>query len=143
MANTLYDNGRQLFLTGGINWTADTIKCSLVDGTYAPNFSNDAVLTNIGNNHFIAPTANTQAGAVLTNKQAIAGAAKADNVTFSSVASNLAQAAALIIWKDTGLDIPTFPLIAYINAATGLPITPNGGDIIVVWDTGVNRIFRL
>jgi len=24
-----------------------------------------------------------------------------------------------------------------------LPITPNGGDIIVTWDNGINKIFRL
>ena len=32
---------------------------------------------------------------------------------------------------------------AYIDTATGLPITPNGGDIIVTWDNGINKIFRL
>ena len=37
----------------------------------------------------------------------------------------------------------TSPLIAYIDTATGLPITPNGGDIIVTWDNGTNKIFRV
>jgi hypothetical protein len=27
--------------------------------------------------------------------------------------------------------------------ASGLPVTPNGGNISIVWDTGVNRIFKL
>lgn len=27
--------------------------------------------------------------------------------------------------------------------ASGLPVTPNGGNISVVWDTGVNKIFKL
>jgi len=34
-------------------------------------------------------------------------------------------------------------LIAYIDTATGLPFTPSGGDIEVVWDAGANRIFKL
>lgn len=27
--------------------------------------------------------------------------------------------------------------------ASGLPVTPNGGNISIVWDTGVNKIFKL
>ena len=35
MSNTLYDLGRQAFLDGDIDWSADTIKAALVDtGTY-------------------------------------------------------------------------------------------------------------
>ena len=34
-------------------------------------------------------------------------------------------------------------LIAWIDTATGLPIVPNGGDIIVTWDNGNNKIFKL
>ena len=48
----------------------------------------------------------------------------------------------MLIYKDTG-DNATSPLIALIDSATGLPITPNGGDIIVVWDNGANKIFKL
>ena len=43
---------------------------------------------------------------------------------------------------DTGTD-STSPLIAFIDTATGLPITPNGGDIIVTWDNGPNKLFKL
>ena len=49
---------------------------------------------------------------------------------------------AIVIVKDTGTEA-TSPLIAYIDTATGLPITPNGGDIIVTWDNGINKIFRV
>ena len=34
-------------------------------------------------------------------------------------------------------------LIAYIDTGTNLPITPNGGDVTVAWDSGANRIFTL
>ena len=37
----------------------------------------------------------------------------------------------------------TSPLLFFIDTATGLPLTPNGGDVIVTWDNGVNKIFRL
>jgi hypothetical protein len=47
-----------------------------------------------------------------------------------------------VIYKDTGT-AATSPLIAYIDTATGLPVTPNGGDITVTWDNGSNKIFKL
>ena len=52
---------------------------------------------------------------------------------------------AIVIYKDTGTEA-TSPLIAYIDTATGLPITPNGGDIIVTWDeinSGINNLISL
>ena len=36
MANALYDKGREKFLTGAINASADTLKCALIKDTYAP-----------------------------------------------------------------------------------------------------------
>lgn len=44
-----------------------------------------------------------------------------------------------MIYADTGTE-STSPLIAFIDTATGLPITPNGGDIIVTWDKKINEI---
>ena len=49
---------------------------------------------------------------------------------------------ALVIYKDTGTE-STSPLIMYIDTATGLPVTPNGGDITVTWDNGTNKIFKV
>jgi hypothetical protein len=48
-----------------------------------------------------------------------------------------------VLYKHTGSDA-TARLIAYIDtASSGLPVTPNGGDIVVQWDSGANRIFKL
>lgn len=33
--------------------------------------------------------------------------------------------------------------IAYIDTGTGLPVTPNGSDITVTWDSGASKIFAL
>ena len=49
---------------------------------------------------------------------------------------------ALVIYQDSGVSA-TSRLIAYIDTATGLPVTPNGGNITVTWDNGANRIFKL
>jgi len=48
---------------------------------------------------------------------------------------------ALVIYVDTG-SAATSPLVAYIDTSvTGLPVTPNGGDITVTWNA--SGIFAL
>lgn len=134
MANALFDKARNAFLTAQINWTTSTIKAVLVDtGTYTVNLSAHEFLADVGAGARIAT-------ATVANPTASGGAADGDNTTFISVTG--ASIEAIILYKDTGSDA-TSPLIAYIDTATGLPITPNGGDIIVTWDNGPNKIFKL
>ncbi len=135
MANTLYDFARQRFLEAQLNWMTDTIKVLLVDtGAYTPQTSVHQYLSDI-------PTSARIAGPItLTAKATTGGAADGADVTFPSVTG--ASIEAIIIYADTGTD-STSPLIAYIDTATGLPITPNGGDIIVTWDNGTNKIFKV
>lgn len=135
MANTLYDYARQRFLEAQINWMSDTIKALLVTtSAYTPQTSVHQYLSDI-------PTSARVAGPVtLVSKSTAGGAADAADATFTSVSGSTIQA--IVIYADTGTEA-TSPLIAYIDTATGLPITPNGGDIIVTWDNGVNKIFRV
>jgi hypothetical protein len=135
MANALYDAGRNAFLTGDIAWVTDDIRCVLVDlDDYTANLATHAFLADVPG------AARVAVSGVLANKTATAGVAAADNITFSSVTGD--QSEALVIYKHTGTD-STARLIAYIDSAQGLPITPNGGDITVTWDTGANKIFKL
>lgn len=135
MANTLFDKARQRFLEAQINWNTDTIKVLLVDtAAYSVQTAIHEFLADI-------PVSARIAGPVtLTSKTTTGGAADAADVTFTSVSG--ASIEAIIIYSDTGTEA-TSPLIAYIDTATGLPITPNGGDIIVTWDNGTNKIFRV
>jgi hypothetical protein len=62
-----------------------------------------------------------------------------DNVTYSSVTGNSVEA--LVIYIDTTV-AGTSRLVAYIDSGvTGLPVTPNGGDISITWS--VSGIFQL
>lgn len=135
MANTLFDKGRQRFLEAQINWLTDTIKTLLVDtGAYTPNFSTHEFIADV------PVSARVTTAVTLTSKATAGGAADAADVTFTSVSGPTIEA--IIIYVDTGTE-STSPLIAFIDTATGLPITPNGGDIIVTWDNGPNKIFKL
>ena len=121
MANTLYDYCRQRFLEAQINWMTDTVKVILVStSAYTPQTAVHQYLADI-------PVSARIAGPVtLTAKATTGGAADAADCTFTSVSG--ATINAIVVYKDTGTEA-TSPLIAYIDTATGLPITPNGGDI--------------
>ncbi len=135
MANTLYDYARQRFLEGQLNWLTDTIKVYLVDtGAYTPQTAIHQYLADI------TLSARIAGPVTLTSKSTTGGAADAADCTFTSVSG--ATIEALVIYRDTGSEA-TSPVIAYIDTATGLPITPNGGDIIVTWDNGTNKIFKV
>lgn len=126
MANALYAKGRESFLKGEISWSADNIKTVLVDtATYTVDLANHQFLSDIPSGERVATSAN------LTAKTTTAGTADAADVTFSSVTGD--QSEALVVYQDSGAE-GTSRLIAYIDTASGLPVTPNGGDISVQWD---------
>ena len=135
MANALYGLGRQGFLDANIDWSADNIKVVLVDAAdYAVSIDTDQFLSDVAAAGRVATSAN------LGTKTSTLGVADAADVTLSSVTGD--QSEALIIYKDSGSST-TSNLIAYIDTATGLPVTPNGGDITITWDDGANKIFKL
>ena len=62
----------------------------------------------------------------------------ADDLTFTALTG--AQSESLDLFKDTGTDT-TSVLILNADTYTGLPLTPSGGDVVVVWhSTGIIRI---
>lgn len=135
MSNALYDLGRQAFLEGNIDWVSDNIKVTLVD-------TNDYTV-DLATHEFyssIPLVARISTSSDLTSKSATNGVADAGDVTFSAVTGDVSEA--LVIWQDTGTEA-TSRLIAFIDIATGLPVTPNGGDITVQWSNGANKIFKL
>lgn len=135
MANALYDYGREGFLAGDIDWDGNDIKCILVDtADYTVDLATDQHLDDVPAAARVATSGN------LASKTTTAGVADAADVTFPSVTGDVSEA--LVIYQDTGVEA-TSRLIAYIDTATGLPVTPNGGDITVTWDDGANKIFKL
>lgn len=135
MANALYGLGRQAFLDGTISWSSDDIKAVLVDtALYTVNIDVDQFLSAIVAGARIATSSN------LSGKTSTLGVADASDVTFTAVTG--ATVEAVVLYQDTGV-AATSPLIAYIDTATGLPVTPGGGDIIIQWDSGPNKIYKL
>lgn len=141
MASALYSKGREGFLDGSIDWNTSTIKVSLLRGyTFndAHQFLSD--ITSSG--------ATLVATQTLTTPTATGGVANADPVTFTSVPTGTACSCYILYQSSApsgGADLATTSqrLIAYIDDATGLPVTPNGGNINIAWDSGTNKIFKL
>lgn len=134
MANALRDTGREGFLDGSIDWDTHTIKHILYDeGADAFNAADD-------NLDDIVAGARIATSGAYASKTVTAGVADAADVVHTAVSG--ASVESIEIFKDSGVE-STSRLIANIDTATGLPLTPNGGDITVVWDAGANRIFKL
>ena len=135
MANALYDHGREGFLDGSIDWDTDNINCHLIDEA---DDTIDLALDEDWADR--AAAANVAESGNFTSKTVTAGTADAADVTFSSVTGDTCES--IDIKQDTGVD-STSRLICNIDTATGLPVTPNGGDITIQWDSGSDRIFTL
>lgn len=135
MANALYTKAKEALLQGTIALDADNIKAVLVDSaSYTANLTTDQFLSDIPGGARIATSVN------LVSKTVTNGVFDAGDVTFTAVSGN--QSEYVVLFKDTGVE-GTSPLLVYIDTATGLPVTPNGTDIIVQWDNGANKIFAL
>lgn len=124
MASAIYPIAKKAFLDADIDLLVDTIRAVLIDtGTYtysaAHDFYND-----------LSGVVGTESGA-LASKTTTAGAFDAADITFTAVTG--ATVEAIVLFQDTG-NVATDRLIAYVDSASsGLPVTPNGGDITITW----------
>lgn len=146
--SALYDKGRNKFAKGEILWKAaggSTIKAFLIDAaSYTVDLAVHEFLSDVpagarkgntgGQTRVDAPA--------LTLIDPVAGVCDANDITFTAIPAGAALEY-LLIFRDDGAADASSPLIALIDTATGLPITPNGADITVAFDNGTNKIFKL
>lgn len=134
MANAIYPKYKEAILGGGANTDllTGTVKVALVDtGVYTYNAA-DQFLTSLTG---VVGTAQT----IGATKSVTDGLFDGGDVTFTSVTGNSVEA--LVIYIDTGT-AGTSRLVAYIDTSvTGLPVSPNGGNITITWNA--SGIFQL
>lgn len=134
MANALYPKWKEQLLqfTANNNLSSGTVKVALVDtGVYTYN-SADQFYSTLSS--AVVGTPQTIGSKTFTN-----GVFDGADVTFTAVTGNSVEA--LVLYVDTGT-AGTSPLVAYIDTSvTGLPVTPNGGDITITWNA--SGIFAL
>ena len=128
MANAIYDKFRQARMTADTNIDLENedIRVILVDAadytfSQAHDFLDD-----------VPGAARVAVSGALASKTVTDGVFDAADVTFTAVTGDPSEA--LIIYRHTGVEA-TSRLIAYIDTGfTGLPVTPNGGNITVEWN---------
>lgn len=123
MANALYPKFKEACLQGNINMSSGTVKVALIDtGTYTYSAAHEFYSSVSG----VVGTPVALGTKTFTN-----GLFDAADATFTAVTGSTAEA--IIIYIDTGT-AGTSRLIEYLDTgATGLPVTPNGGDITITW----------
>lgn len=133
MANAIYPIYKQAILDAlsDSDLNDGTVKVALIDtGTYTYSAAHDFYNDLSG----VVGTPQT-----INNTTVTTGLFDGDNVTFTAVSGNSVEA--LVIYIDTG-NVATSRLVAYIDTGvTGLPVTPNGGDISITWHaTGIFQL---
>ena len=122
MASVVYPKFKERLLSPGVNLSTSAVRAVLIDtGTYTYNAAHDAY-------DDLSGVVGTESGA-LANKTITNGVFDSDNITFSAVTGDTAEA--IVLFIDSGTASTDY-LIAFIDSASsGLPVTPNGGDINV------------
>jgi len=132
VANAFYGKGRESFATANVNWGTgtggDAIWVILVDlADYTVSLTTHEFLSSV------PAGARVALAGPLTGKSCALGVLDGDDATFTTATGD--QSEALLVYKHTGSDA-TARLLMLIDSATGLPVTPNGGNIGVVWPGG-------
>lgn len=138
MANAIYPLYKQSLLDSDTNsdlnnnTATDGPFCALVDtGTYSYSAAHQFYSSLSG----VVGTDQRITTPTITN-----GLFDGDNLTYSSVTGNSVEA--LVIYRKNSGANTTWRLVAYIDTSvTGLPVTPNGGDITITWNA--SGIFQL
>lgn len=131
MANAIYPKYKQSLLAGDANadldndTSTDGVYVALVDtGTYTYSSAHQFYSDLSG----VVGTDQRITGPTVTN-----GTLDGADVTFTATSGNSVEA--LVIYRKNSGANTTWRLVAYIDTGvTGLPVTPNGGDITVTWN---------
>lgn len=134
MANAIYPKYKEAILGAATNTNllSGTVKTALVDtGVYTYSAAHEFLTSLTG----VVGTA----GTIGATKSVTNGLFDGGDITYTAVTGNSVEA--LVIYIDTGT-AGTSRLVAYLDTGvTGLPVTPNGGDITINWNA--SGIFQL
>lgn len=131
MANGLFASYRNVILTTGLNTSSLTINGMFVDNADdTAVLATDDFIDDIASAARVPAEASCPALASKTQGTVGTGVFDAADLTFTSLTGDASEQ--LILYEDSGTE-STSDLIAMWDTATGLPLTPNGGNVTVVW----------
>lgn len=132
MASTCYAKAKESWLDNTLDLNDGDIRALFIDGAdYTPNFATDDFLADVPGGARIG-TATALANTTVTD-----GVFDADDTNMAAVTGD--QFEHILLYLHTGSDA-TAKLVCLIDVTA---TTPNGGDILIQWDNGASKIFRI
>jgi hypothetical protein len=125
MSNLLYPKFKQALLNKEHSLSADAIKATLVDAadyTYAAGHASYAT--------DVAGVAKVAVSPTLTSPTIVDGVFDTADFVWTGVTGDVSED--IIIWNDTPTTPTADPVVGFYDTGmTGMPVTPNGGNINV------------
>lgn len=123
MANALYPAFKEACLNGDVDLAVSNVKAVLIDTadyTYssAHNFLDD-----------VAGASRVDTSANLGSKTTTGGVFDSADPVFAAASGDVSEA--IILYVDTGVEATSLLIAYYDTGITGMPVTPNSGDINV------------
>ena len=125
MANALYPNFKENLLKANIDFDTITLAALLVDGADYTYSATHEFLSDV-------PLAGRVASVNLASVTVTDGVVDAADATFTSVTGDPCES--LIIYNNTGTAGTSHLIAFYDTGVTGLPVTPNGGNINITFN---------
>ena len=126
MANALYAHGKENILQADVDHDADDIVIMFIDeGDDVPDLANDEDLDDRVGAAIVDTSGN------LASKTEANGTFDAADITVATVTGD--EFESIDTYKDSGAAATSW-LLSNHDTGTGLPCTPNGGDITVQWN---------
>lgn len=133
MATIIHDDFRDAQLGNPthsvIDFDTDNIDVSLLDQTDSGTITAATVDYDEVDTATVVATTDVASPTVGTVGTGVFDAA---DTTFSSVTGDAADY--LVLWKNSGTPATSPLAVTFDSATTGLPVTPNGGNIVVTWN---------
>jgi len=138
MASEMYPRGLQAFLAGELSWKAASptdFRVYLLDSTAAFNAAHEDMADITGDKYASGVT-----GALTSLTNSFTASGVVADCTANPTISSLAQSgslvvSAMVLFKYASGVEANQTILAYYSASsvTGLPLTPNGGDVTIQW----------
>lgn len=138
MANAIYDLFKQELLKGTANNLLNSADGAT--GVFAALVDTGVYTFSQAHQFYSSLTGIVGTDQEITAKTQALGVFDGSDVTFTAVTG--ASVEAIVLYRKNAGANTTWPLIAYIDTGvTNLPVTPNGGNISIVWNA--SGIFKI
>jgi len=138
LPNAIFPLYKQSLLAGDAN--SDLDNNTTTDGVYVALIDTGVYSYNAAHQFYSSLSGIIGTPQRITSPTVTNGVLDGGDVTFTAVSGNSAEA--LVIYRQNSGVNTTWRLVTYIDTGvTGLPVTPNGGDITITWNA--SGIFAL